>query len=476
MVERANGMPVAWCTTPDVRRGLERGLPGHASVTWTTPDDPFANDVATVLDTRAFESTSALLAARHARPACPVLVVCAEEDVTALVAGLEVSDDVALHDTPPALLAFRLGRLFWANPGRDSLTGLFNRSVLVSALQHAIEDPDRMPLSLVLVDVDRFKDLNDTFGHALADEFLKEAAAYIIQVVPSGAVVARLGGDQFAMLHTSSPPEAVAVAEQIRCGFEGARIRGLERTVSVGCATASAPGQSLYRPASEALYAAKAKGRNAVVHYDEIARRALEQDRDPAFESFENHTRVFADRIAELITRRGRRLFEGLKQQADVDGLTGLFSRRYLDRRLAFEVEVASDQSTPLTVGLLDLDYFGAVNKLHGFPTGDRVLSEVAARIRANTREEDWVARYGGEEICIVMHGTSLELARPVLERIRSALAARPFSSTAGNEMEITLSGGAAQLDGAETLDNLMERVSRNLLLAKEGGRNRIVT
>jgi diguanylate cyclase (GGDEF)-like protein len=325
------------------------------------------------------------------------------------------------------------------------------------------------------VDLDAFKAVNDTYGHQAGDEVLKEAAARLLRVAPARAVVARLGGDEFGILASLSAPESLALAEQIQGAFKATRVNGIDLTVSIGCATARVQGPSLFTPADEALYGAKANGRDRVVHYDEMARRAQEQDRDPAFEGFENRTRVVAERIAELITRRGRKLFEGLKEQADVDGLTGLFSRRYLDRRLAFEVAVSSDQQTPLTVALLDVDHFGAVNKIYGWPSGDKVLADVADRIRRNTRAEDWAARYGGEEICVVMHGTRLEVARPALERIRSAVADNPFTTTHGNEIEVTVSGGAAQHNPDETLDALMERVSCNLLTAKKAGRNRIV-
>jgi diguanylate cyclase (GGDEF)-like protein len=247
-------------------------------------------------------------------------------------------------------------------------------------------------------------------------------------------------------------------------------------TVSIGCATVTVPGQSLFTPADEALYTAKARGRNSVVHYDEILRRARDENRDPALEGFENRTRVIAQRVAELISDRGRRIFGELKKQADVDVLTGLYSRRYLDRRLPVELNVSSERDAPLTIALLDIDHFGNVNKTYGWPSGDKVLNEVAARVRTNIRSEDWAARYGGEEVCVVMHGTPLDVARPVLERVRTAVAEAPFLTTNGQEVEITVSGGAAERDGAESLETLMERVSQRLLLAKRGGRNRLVT
>jgi diguanylate cyclase (GGDEF)-like protein len=469
------GVPVAWCTTAAVRRELEAASP-QLPVEWTTPEDPFGDAPLAVLDTRAFGNLPLLLEKRSTRPARPVLVVCAPREVGELIDELTITDDIALHDSPVALLEFRLQRLGAESGGRDALTGLFNYRVLYSWHQRAIEDASRLPVSLLIVDLDNFKRVNDRYGHSAADQVLREAAVRVSRVAPSGSLVARLAGDKFGILDSLAVSEAVAVADEIAGAFRTTPFGDMDITVSIGCATSKALGESLFMPADEALYAAKAKGRNRVVHYDEIARRAREQDRDPALEGLDNRTRVIAERMTELITRRGRKLFEGLKAQADADALTGLFGRRYLDRRLPFEFEVSSAQNIPLTVALLDLDHFGAVNKMHGLPTGDRVLVEVANRIRRATRADDWVARYGGEEICVVMHGTPLDVARPALERIRSAVAGQPFTTTAGNEIEVTLSGGAAERTEGETLETLMERASQKLLSAKQGGRNRIVT
>jgi two-component system cell cycle response regulator len=466
---------LAWCTTEEVRRELEAvSLP--FSVTWTTPEDPFGEERRAVLDTRAFGSIRTLLEKRHARASWPALIICSRDEVDELVQELSSTDNIALSEEPIALLVFRAERVGEGIVGRDSLTGLSDRMVFIGALQRAVEDPDRLPLSLLLVDLDDFKAVNDRYGHAIGDEVLKETAVRLITAAPPGALVARLGGDEFGILHRLNVSESVALADQIQRALKATQICGTDVTASIGCATTKIRGQSLFTPTDEALYAAKAKGRNRVVHYDEMARRAREEDRDPALESFENRTRVIAERIAEQITRRGRRLFEGLREQADMDGLTGLFGRRYLDRRLPFEFEVSSDQNIPLTVALLDIDHFGAVNKNHGWPSGDKILADVAERIRRNTRADDWAARYGGEEISIVMHGTALEVARPVLERIRSAVSDEPFTTTAGTEIQVTLSGGAAERKGKETLEAFMERISQKLLSAKQGGRNRIVT
>ncbi len=112
-------------------------------------------------------------------------------------------------------------------------------------------------------------------------------------------------------------------------------------TVSAGCATATGEMKvaDFVRQADEALYAAKARGRDRSLHYDTLHREALAEDRDMTVQAFENHTRVIAERIAEVIAHRGHRMYKELRKQADVDALTQLFSRRYFDRRLDFEFE-----------------------------------------------------------------------------------------------------------------------------------------
>jgi diguanylate cyclase (GGDEF)-like protein len=271
-----------------------------------------------------------------------------------------------------------------------------------------------------------------------------------------------------------SEAEAVEIAGRALAAVRERPIAGIEITASAGVA-AAAPIEDLWRQADEALYAAKARGRDRAVSYNDLAREAASTGRDLDLESFESRTRILADKVADVIARRGRRLFEELKEQADIDALTGLYSRRYLDRRLELELESARERALPMAVALLDIDAFGDVNKTHGWPTGDRVLGDIAERIRATVRADDWVARYGGEEICVVMLGTDLDQAQIVLERVRVAIESTPFVTTGDRPLRITASLGAAALDGsAETVASLLERASARLLAAKAAGKNQV--
>jgi diguanylate cyclase (GGDEF)-like protein len=378
-------------------------------------------------------------------------------------------DDVCLVGDPPSLVEHRLkvlGRTSGA--GIDQLTGLVDRKSFVHAA-HA-----ELPGALLLVNLDRFKHHNDTLGHQGGDEILRAAADRTRSAIPADALAARIAGDVFAIA-LPSHHDARRVAASIRAAFHAAPLHDDAKvTASIGLVvrTTEQTYDELLRNADGSLYAAKARGRDRIVEHSERQREARERDGDVELDGFEEMTRVLAERVADVISWRGRRVFQGLRDQADLDALTGLFSRRYLDRRLGFEVDQARERGSALSVGLLDVDHFGQVNKEHGWPTGDRVLADASARIRGALRDSDWAARYGGEEICVVLDGCGLDVARTVLERVRTAVSATPFATTQGTPLPITVSIGCAQLGPGETLAELVESASTRLLEAKRNGRD----
>jgi diguanylate cyclase (GGDEF)-like protein len=176
-------------------------------------------------------------------------------------------------------LAARLG----AMARTDELTVLLNRRGFDERLNwklSADRRADGLPVALLLGDVDRFKQLNDRYGHSAGDAVLSSVGRTLREAARDGDVVARIGGEEFAILtSTATPAEAVAVAERIRIAF--ARLRdpgGDPLTISFGVAsTAEIPNpdpDKLLRAADRALYAAKEGGRNRVVSYAELEERA----------------------------------------------------------------------------------------------------------------------------------------------------------------------------------------------------------
>jgi two-component system cell cycle response regulator len=174
---------------------------------------------------------------------------------------------------------------------------------------------------------------------------------------------------------------------------------------------------------------------------------------------------------------------EMLKYIGLTDALTGVYNRRYMDRRLVEEIARARRQSYRISCMYIDIDYFKRVNDAHGHLAGDDVLREVAGRIKAELRISDALGRFGGEEFVVLLIDADLESAAMVAERIRASIAGDPFILPCGQGLDVSVSIGVATLDDFERT-NLLETVATQLVaqadhalyVAKESGRNRVVT
>jgi two-component system, cell cycle response regulator len=163
-------------------------------------------------------------------------------------------------------------------------------------------------------------------------------------------------------------------------------------------------------------------------------------------------------------------------EMAITDALTGLYNRRYMESHLGSLVEQASSRSKPLTVLVLDIDYFKSINDTHGHDAGDDVLREFAIRIRKSIRGIDLACRFGGEEFVVVMPETDLAVATMVAERLRRRIASEPFPIQQGaRSIEVTISIGIAALGSAENAATVLKRADQALYRAKRDGRNRVV-
>ncbi len=195
---------------------------------------------------------------------------------------------------------------------------------------------------------------------------------------------------------------------------------------------------------------------------------------------------------AEALTLRIRRLLEqkleadamrqALDQQlsmAMVDPLTGLYNRRYAQSYLERMHKRAHRKGLPFTLMLLDLDRFKQVNDHHGHIAGDEVLIEVARRLRANLREVDLLARFGGEEFLVVLPDTGRAEAAHTAERLRRVIGERPIRAPSRQrDIAITLSIGVVVSDenGVTNagISQLIDRADRALYASKSEGRNQI--
>ena len=155
------------------------------------------------------------------------------------------------------------------------------------------------------------------------------------------------------------------------------------------------------------------------------------------------------------------------------DGLTGLWNYRYFTMTIGKEIERSARFGRPLALLMLDIDLFKAVNDTYGHQRGDAVLVELAGRIRGQVRDVDTVARYGGEEVVVVLPETDEAGAAQAAERICDAVRRRPFGEPGQVEVEVTVSIGAAVFPvhgGSST--TLLRRADEALYEAKDAGRD----
>ena len=155
------------------------------------------------------------------------------------------------------------------------------------------------------------------------------------------------------------------------------------------------------------------------------------------------------------------------------DPLTRALNRRFLPTILSREISLATHSNAQLSLIMLDVDHFKAINDQFGHSAGDVVLKQVAEIISDNVRLSDFVFRYGGEEFLIVLVETSPQEAHVVAERIREQLAARDMRLPAGGSMRVTASLGIAAFQDHPDYNELIENADQALYQAKNSGRNR---
>lgn len=185
--------------------------------------------------------------------------------------------------------------------------------------------------------------------------------------------------------------------------------------------------------------------------------------------------RVIEDLLCKLIyPLRNCLLYRQSQAAALEDKLTGLNNRGAFDTHLKREIDIAQRQHTAMSLIVLDIDHFKAVNDSHGHSGGDMALQALSKTITDTMRGSDIAFRFGGEEFTLILSNTDLEAAHLVAERIRiavSQLSCKDGRRTFG----FTVSLGVAQFNRDENSAELFDRADKALYQAKESGRNQTV-
>jgi len=199
---------------------------------------------------------------------------------------------------------------------------------------------------------------------------------------------------------------------------------------------------------------------------------------EPFHELDNKFNRIFgsflAEKISTILFRRHVTL--ALVEKASRDVLTGLYNRGAILEHLESCMQLARREQKSLTVILVDIDFFKLINDRFGHLVGDRVLREVADRLKSQLRGSDRLGRYGGEEFLLILYPCSLDEAWAAAERFRRAVSAKPFA-VAGNgqrQTKVTISLGTASNTAANDtqIDDLLRLADSALYASKDNGRN----
>jgi diguanylate cyclase (GGDEF)-like protein len=349
---------------------------------------------------------------------------------------------------------------------RDELTGTHNRRYMLSLIEREKERSDRSGriFSLCLLDIDFFKRINDTYGHAAGDTVLRQFCLSVQQHVRGADSFGRYGGEEFLLMLPETPAvDALVLAERVRAAIEKMRCLDagseIALTVSIGVAEFR-PGEQITQTvgrADEALYLAKSSGRNRVVcHGDGCMQPDLP-------------SRLALPDASDMGASLARML-----DGAQCDQLTGLLNRRLLRDRLRHAMDRANRNRRTVALLLLNINKFKEVNDALGYEAGDTILARAAATIKRCLRDSDTVSRWGGDEFIALLEDLGAETdALAVAEKILDCFGA-PIDVD-GRECFVTLSVGIALYPAAECdLDALLKRADIAMRCAKAWGENNV--
>lgn len=184
------------------------------------------------------------------------------------------------------------------------------------------------------------------------------------------------------------------------------------------------------------------------------------------------------DHLEERVQRRTQQLQTAnvrLEELATTDPLTGIANRRKMTEQIAAELERARRFGHPLSVLMVDIDFFKRINDTHGHDTGDSAIVGLANLLAASLRAIDTAARFGGEEFVVLMPETDETVAAVAAERLRAAAAALCIPAGSGVDVTLTISIGVASAKRDDTPSSLLMRADKALYRAKQEGRDRVV-
>lgn len=351
----------------------------------------------------------------------------------------------------------------------DALTRLANRRAFDDAMidVHRNWIRNNRPATLMLIDIDHFKMLNDTYGHQAGDEVLKGVSRVLEDRIGSDYVVARFGGEEFAVIFGSVAIEDVAdTAEQARhaVGVSKFEFDGIDLRVTISAGLAQfqqdEPVASLISRADNALYASKESGRNCSHFHD--GRRCVPLS-DLIRSASATTSKVDAERVDEF----------------------GLITRASFFDDVALRVAQCRAARVSLSLLLLYIDDLEDVRRHGGDDNVRAVLRTVALATKSLMREVDTVGRFDGDALAFLLPGCAMRGAIKVAERLRTAVSQSQLPERY-RQRRFTVSCAVVEATRGEDREQLVHRAAhlldsgrtraRNCVCVDDGGESRLVS
>ena len=194
-------------------------------------------------------------------------------------------------------------------------------------------------------------------------------------------------------------------------------------------------------------------------------------------EPFSKHQYDILSMIVSTLTLalRNSEVHKEAQAMATIDSLTGLFNKRYFNDILDREFKGAMRYQTPVSLIMMDLDNFKVINDMYGHQAGDAVIKEISDRLAKSLRDIDVPARYGGDELAIILPETGAEQAFFVAKRLKRLIEQNPIKHR-GNSINVTASIGISSCPNSsiKTVEDMISEADKALYDAKKCGRNRI--
>lgn len=163
-----------------------------------------------------------------------------------------------------------------------------------------------------------------------------------------------------------------------------------------------------------------------------------------------------------------------LRKLVATDDMTGLFNRRFFSEQVERALADAKRHGTPLSLIMVDIDYFKRVNDTYGHPTGDEVIIAIAQMLKQGTRSSDCCARIGGEEFAVLVPEATIDQAEHIAEQLRANIERTSINVQSGHSLSITVTAGIATAEPGDSWTQLLGRADKALYRGKQSGRNRV--